>query len=185
MSASDHSLALTRDPRRGEDSNVTGARETQFGNEAPGTAMVAVIASRAPWLTSADCPPQSKFWLDGLSGIAVLGVVHTVIETPRFLASAEEEGIEENERASFVAYIAEHPTAGVIIADTGGARKVRFAGRGKGKGGGYRVITYYARQDIPVFLIDIYGKGRRSDISMAEKKAIRKWAATLDQWSSR
>jgi hypothetical protein len=107
--------------------------------------------------------------------------VHTVIETPRFLASAEEEGIEDNERASIVAYIAEHPTAGVIIPDTGGARKVRFAGRGKGKSGGYRVITYYARDDIPVFLIDIYGKGRRSDISMAEKKAIRKWAATLDE----
>jgi len=125
----------------------------------------------------------TKFWLDDLSGIAVLGVVHTVIETPRFLASAEE-GIEDNERASIVAYIAEHPTEGVIIPDTGGARKVRFAGRGKGKSGGYRVITYYARDDIPIFLIDIYGKGRRSDISMVEKKAIRKWAATLNEWGN-
>ena len=62
---------------------------------------------------------------------------------------------------------------------------MRFAGRGKGKSGGYRVITYYAGQAEPVFLIDIYGKSRRSDISMAEKHAIRQWAATLETWRKR
>jgi mRNA-degrading endonuclease RelE of RelBE toxin-antitoxin system len=81
-----------------------------------------------------------------------------IIETPRFLASAEQEGLDEVERAAIVAFIAAHPTAGDIIPGTGGARKVRFAGRGRGKSGGYRVITYYAQEDIPVFLIDVYGK---------------------------
>jgi hypothetical protein len=111
--------------------------------------------------------------------------MQTVIETPRFLASAEEEGLEEDERASIVAFVAEYPAAGDLIPGTGGARKLRFAGKGKGKRGGYRVITYYANEDLPVFLIDIYGKSRRSDISMAEKQAIRKWAATLGQWRKR
>jgi hypothetical protein len=119
------------------------------------------------------------------TGPALPYVAWCIIETPRFLASAEEEGLPEDERVSIVAFIAEHPTAGVIIPGTGGARKVRFAGRSKGKSGGYRVITYYARQDVPVFLLDIYGKSRRSDISMAEKKAIRNWAARLDEWSKR
>jgi len=111
--------------------------------------------------------------------------MHAIIETPRFLASADREGIDEEERASIVAFIAAHPAAGDIIPGTGGARKVRFAGRGKGKSGGYRVITYYAQEDIPVFLIDVYGKGSRSDISMAEKHAIRRWAATLNEWRKR
>ncbi|MEA2905577.1 MAG: hypothetical protein QOI12_2964 [Alphaproteobacteria bacterium] len=108
--------------------------------------------------------------------------MHAVVETARFLASAEREGINEDERASMVAFLAEHPAAGNIIPATGGARKVRVAGRGKGKSGGYRVITFYVREDLPVFLIDVYGKGTRSDISMAERHAIRKWAATLEYW---
>ena len=86
-----------------------------------------------------------------------------------------------DERLAIVMWIASNPAAGDVIEGMGGARKVRFGGKGKGKSGGYRVITYYAREDIPVFLIDIYGKGRRSDISMAEKKVIRNWAATLER----
>ncbi|MCX7304421.1 MAG: hypothetical protein NTV73_08780 [Hyphomicrobiales bacterium] len=36
---------------------------------------------------------------------------------------------------------------GDIMPGTGGARKLRFAGRGKGKSGGYRIITFYADAD--------------------------------------
>jgi hypothetical protein len=88
--------------------------------------------------------------------------------------------MDEDERTAIVLVIAANPTIGDLIPGTGGARKVRFAGRGKGKSGGYRVITYYAGQAEPVFLLDVYGKGRRSDISMAERNTIRQWAATLE-----
>lgn len=57
---------------------------------------------------------------------------------------------------------------------TGGARKVRFAGRGKGKSGGFRVITFYAAEDIPVFLLDIYGKDTQANLSKAECNELRK-----------
>jgi hypothetical protein len=62
--------------------------------------------------------------------------MHTVIETPAFLASAADECIGENERDAIVSFMALHPDAGVIMPGTGGARKVRFSGRGKGKSGG-------------------------------------------------
>ena len=42
---------------------------------------------------------------------------------------------------------------------TGGARKLRLAGRGKGKSGGYRVITYYAAEDVPVLMPAVIDKG--------------------------
>lgn len=42
-----------------------------------------------------------------------------------------------------VCYLAADPMAGDEIAGTGGCRKVRFAGRGNGKSGGYRTITFY------------------------------------------
>ena len=57
---------------------------------------------------------------------------------------------------------------------TGGARKVRFAGRAKGKSGGYRVITFYAADDIPVFLLDIYGKDAQANLSKAQRNELRK-----------
>ena len=56
---------------------------------------------------------------------------------------------------------------------TGGARKVRFAARGKGKSGGYRVITFYSGEDIPVFLLDVYAKGEKIDLTQSEKNELR------------
>ena len=62
--------------------------------------------------------------------------VHTVIETPAYLASAKDEGLSEDERVTIVSAISTNPEAGELMPGTGSARKVRFAGRGKGKSGG-------------------------------------------------
>jgi hypothetical protein len=99
--------------------------------------------------------------------------MHTVIETPAYLASAAEEGPAESERAAIASALARNPAAGELMAGTGGARKVRFAGRGKGKSGGYRVITFYGGEDIPVFLLDIYGKASRANLSKAARNELR------------
>jgi hypothetical protein len=53
-------------------------------------------------------------------------------------------------------------------------RKVRFAGRGKGKSGGYRVVTYFAARDVPVLLLALINKGERANLSMAERNELRK-----------
>jgi hypothetical protein len=108
-------------------------------------------------------------------GIAVCICMHTVIETPAFLASAADERIGEDEREAIVSYMAANPDAGDVI----GARKVRFAGRGKGKSGGYRVITFYAADDIPVFLLDIYGKDAQANLSKAQRNELRKTLTAL------
>jgi hypothetical protein len=105
--------------------------------------------------------------------------MHTVIETPAFLASAADEGIGENERNAIVSFMALHPDAGVIMPGTGGARKVRFSGRGKGKSGGYRVITFFAADDIPVFLIDVYSKDTQANLSQAKRNEMRKTLKAL------
>lgn len=46
----------------------------------------------------------------------------------------------EEERGVFAAYIAEHPTAGDVVPESGGIRKVRWGRAGSGKSGGVRVI---------------------------------------------
>ncbi len=105
--------------------------------------------------------------------------MHTVIETPAFLASARDEGLGDDERLRIVTYLAHNPEAGDLMPGTGGARKVRFAGRGKGKSGGYRVVTFYGGEDIPLFLLDVYGKDTQANLSQAERNALRKLLTDL------
>ena len=99
--------------------------------------------------------------------------MHTVIETPAFLASARDEGISDDERTAMVSFVSANPTAGEIMSGTGGARKLRFAGRSKGKSGGYRIITFYADTDMPVFLLDVYSKDSQANLSKAERNELR------------
>ena len=70
--------------------------------------------------------------------------------------------------------VAENPAIGDPMPGTGGARKLRFAAKGKGKSGGYRVITFYTGEDIPVFLLDIYAKGQKINLSQEEKNTLRR-----------
>lgn len=107
--------------------------------------------------------------------------MHTVIETPAYLASAKDENVTEEERSQIVSFLASNPGAGDIMAGTGGARKVRFGGRGKGKSGGYRIITFYADEDVPVFLLDIYSKDTQANLSKLERNELWKILTALPQ----
>jgi hypothetical protein len=99
--------------------------------------------------------------------------VHAVIETPTFRKAVTAAGPTDDEVFAMITAVACDPFAGDLIPGTGGARKIRFAGRGKGKSGGFRVVTFYAADDVPVFLLDIYAKGERIDLSQAERNALR------------
>lgn len=99
--------------------------------------------------------------------------MHTVVETPAYLADAKVAGITEAEREAVVEMVANRPRAGDEISGTGGARKIRVAGRGKGKSGGYRVITFYSGEDFPVFLLTAYSKGERANLSKAERNELK------------
>jgi hypothetical protein len=112
--------------------------------------------------------------------------VQAVIETPAFLASARQEGVSEDELDLIKAAIARNPDLGDVIEGAGGARKARFAGRGKGKSGGYRVITFFGGADIPVFLLDIFGKGSRANLTKAERNELHSILSRLPQeWRER
>jgi hypothetical protein len=105
--------------------------------------------------------------------------VQAVIETPAYLASADDAGMSEAERKAAVDTIAANPEAGDLIVGSGGCRKVRIAGRGKGKSGGYRVVTYYAGESLPVFLLTVFSKGERSNLTKGETNALAVLVKTL------
>lgn len=81
----------------------------------------------------------------------------------------------ERDIAGLVEYLAENPEAGDVIAGTGGCRKVRFQieGNNKGKSGGVRTITLFSGEDMPVFLITVFGKSQKVSLSMSEKNQLK------------
>lgn len=76
--------------------------------------------------------------------------------------------------ARAVDIVAANPLAGDLIVGSGGCRKLRIAGKGKGKSGGYRIVSYYGGASIPVFLLAVLAKGTRSSFSKAECDAMAK-----------
>lgn len=105
--------------------------------------------------------------------------MQTVVETPSYLSAADDAGLSEKERAEIVTYLAVTPDAGELMKGTGGVRKFRFAGRGKGKSGGYRVVSFYRSDDLPVFLLTVFSKGERTNLSKAERNDLGKLTETL------
>jgi hypothetical protein len=105
--------------------------------------------------------------------------MQAVAELAGFRADAAAAGMTEQEIADLIVVVAANPTLGEVMVGTGGARKLRLAGRGRGKSGGFRVITYFAGADLPVFLIGLFAKGDRDNLSKAERNELRKELAGL------
>ena len=98
--------------------------------------------------------------------------MHAVLLTSTFERQARRAGVGRDELAGIVDAIASDPEGGDLISGTGGARKVRHAGRGQGKSGGYRTIHYFGGGDVPVFLLSIYGKSAKANLSKAERNEL-------------
>ena len=69
-------------------------------------------------------------------------------------------------------FIARNPLAGVSIG--GGVRKFRFARDGGGKSGGHRVIHFYSGEDdMPIFLITVFAKNEKANLTKAETETVK------------
>ncbi len=110
--------------------------------------------------------------------------MQTVIETNTFIRAAKHCGISDVGVRKIVNHLAKNPTAGSEIAGTGGMRKLRVTGRGKGKSGGYRVITFYSGETIPVFLITVYGKNEVAELTQSEKNAMKRISKELSDYAN-
>lgn len=107
--------------------------------------------------------------------------MQTVIETESYLRAAKDAGMAEDERNAAVDLVADNPEAGDLMQGTGGVRKARLAGRGKGKSGGYRIVWYFGGGDIPVFLLTVFGKGEKANLTQGERNALRQLTTTLKE----
>lgn len=102
----------------------------------------------------------------------------TVAETTEYAKRARKL-LSEQERSDLIGYLAAHPEAGDVMEGTGGVRKVRWAREGKGKSGGVRVIYFFYNEGMPLYLLTLYGKNEKGNISAAERNDLAKLVKLL------
>ena len=71
-------------------------------------------------------------------------------------------------------HLAGHPDAGKVIPGSGGIRKIRWAGSGRGKRGGLRVIYYWWVAADRISMLLVYPKNEQDTLSVDAVKQLRK-----------
>lgn len=93
--------------------------------------------------------------------------------------------LSQSERNGVIDYVAATPKAGDLIQGTGGVRKVRWARSGRGRRGGVRVIYYFHSEALPLYLLTVFGKGEKADLSQAERNELAKLVQVLKGFAKR
>lgn len=100
----------------------------------------------------------------------------TVVELAIFERQAKAI-MSDEERAAIVDYVAANPEAGVPLG--GGLRKVRVARKGGGKSGGYRTLFVFGGAHVPLFLVGVFAKNEKGNLSKTEQAHLAQLSKTL------
>lgn len=95
----------------------------------------------------------------------------TVAELPEYLRLAGKL-LSDDDRRAVIDHLAAHPRAGDLIEGTGGVRKLRWGRDGRGKSGGVRVIYYFHSDVMPLYLLTMFAKNERANLSKAERNEL-------------
>ena len=96
------------------------------------------------------------------------------VETPAF--ERERQALwTDAEFQAFQNFLMRNPEAGDVVPDTGGLRKVRFtqSSRGRGKRGGTRVIYFWQQSRHQFWLVSLFSKNDKLDLSPQDRRALR------------
>jgi len=117
--------------------------------------------------------------------VAMQNAWQSIAELPTWSRQAEKL-LSDAERMELIAWLAAHPQAGDIMQGTGGVRKLRWARGGQGKSAGVRVIYYYHDADMPLYLLTLFAKGDKANLSHAERNELARLVKILvDTWKQR
>lgn len=105
-------------------------------------------------------------------------MLNSIVELPEFIKRADSI-LTEEEKTELLYFLAKNPLAGSVIPCTGGLRKLRWGSSNKGKRSGSRVIYFFYNQTMPLFLITIFRKNEKIDLSKAEQKILTKMVNEL------
>jgi hypothetical protein len=94
-----------------------------------------------------------------------------IAELPTFARLADRL-MSAEERQDLITYLAEHPKAGDVMEGTGGVRKLRWRRGSQGKSGGVRIIYYFHDELMPLYLLSLYAKGDKGNLTQRERNDL-------------
>ncbi|WP_151978492.1 MULTISPECIES: type II toxin-antitoxin system RelE/ParE family toxin [unclassified Roseovarius] len=94
--------------------------------------------------------------------------------------------LSESEHDQLIDWLALNPDAGDIIPGTKGVRKSRWGYDGQGKRGGLRIIYYFRDLNMPIYLIAVYKKNEKLNLTAREKRVISQMVDEIvEKWARR
>jgi hypothetical protein len=113
--------------------------------------------------------------------IASVSMKRMFVETNEFHRGCKRLGLGEEDLRELQAYLLEHPSAGDMVQGTGGVRKLRWARPGRGKSGGARTIYIDLADRETTWLITVFGKNERADLSADERNEIKRFVKRIKE----
>jgi mRNA-degrading endonuclease RelE of RelBE toxin-antitoxin system len=95
-----------------------------------------------------------------------------IIETPIFTKRLKKI-VDDDEYRQLQNILILNPESGKIIKGSGGLRKLRWSGSGRGKRGGSRVIYYWLKDEEIIFMLLIYLKNESEDLTQDQIKILK------------
>ena len=105
-------------------------------------------------------------------------VIAEIVSLPGY-ESQVAASLNEEERMAMEFYIACAPEDHPVIPGSGGFRKARWARRGKGRSGGFRVVYFFLAEPGRIYMAAIYAKSRQETLSAADRNVLAKLAAQI------
>jgi hypothetical protein len=99
--------------------------------------------------------------------------IYSFRETKNFTKKVVEL-LSDEDYAKFQIALSDFPESGDLIPNGGGIRKIRCAIKGKGKRGGARIIYYFAIKNEEFYMLDIYAKNERENLTLPQLNELRK-----------
>jgi len=106
--------------------------------------------------------------------------MQTIVELPEYIQRSSRL-LSKSDKKGIINYLASHPQSGAVMQGTGGIRKFRWATGNKGKSGAVRVIYYFHNKSIPLFLLTVFGKNEKDNLSKSERNELAKFANLLSK----
>ncbi len=111
----------------------------------------------------------------------IIQMIRTFREVSSFTKKWKELGLTENDLVILEEILLKDPKIGDVIQGTGGLRKIRIPVGNIGKRGGARVIYVDIEVKECIYLLDIYAKNEKIDLTENEKVMLKKLVNVLKE----